>query len=426
MASIKKIVGKRSTSYKITVCLGRDMNGKRIERYKTYTPETTTRTGKQRTEKSIMQEVEEYARKFEQECKEVPGAEKKLTVQQLSERWMKEFCEMQLTPGTCINHKTHLDRRILPRFGSTKISDITPYSVQKFINDSYTGGERFDQNKGKPLSPATIKKLWNTMSAMFSWAVDQGLIAENPCRKVHTIRQDRENSDIKAWNLEETAAFLQALEEQDISIQFKLFFHLALFCGARRGEIIALRWTDIDWDRKQIYISKSVFTAKGEVIEKKPKTKSSIRYIGIDDVCLELLQRWQRQQFIYQNSIKNYWQGEDFIFIQDNGSRMYPSTPYKKFKTVINRYNQNRMKNQPELPEISMHGLRHTSATLLIAEGVDMKTVSARLGHAKTSTTMDIYAHALASADQKATNILSKALVAKKSECRLNVSQKIN
>ncbi|WP_440322675.1 tyrosine-type recombinase/integrase, partial [Laedolimicola sp.] len=108
-----------------------------------------------------------------------------------------------------------------------------------------------------------------------------------------------------------------------------------------------------------------------------------------------------------------YWKGDNYIFTQSDGSQMYPSTPYATFQKIIKRYNDSLPPDAPPLPRIPLHGLRHTSATLLISQNVDVRTVSGRLGHAQTSTTMNIYSHQLQSVDRKAASVLDDLLQAK-------------
>ena len=112
---------------------------------------------------------------------------------------------------------------------------------------------------------------------------------------------------------------------------------------------------------------------------------------------------------MFKIDVGDIWQGDDWIFVQDNGQMMNYSTPYQALQDVLRRYNADRLP-EDQLPMIPFHGLRHTAATLLIAAGVDVSTISARLGHALTSTTLNIYIHALKESDQKAANAISKLL----------------
>ena len=146
----------------------------------------------------------------------------------------------------------------------------------------------------------------------------------------------------------------------------------------------------------------------GKPIIKTPKTKTSYRSLAIPHSLTVMLQEHRAAQAAYRLAVGSYWQNEGWIFTQDNGRMMNYSTPYHALHSAIGWYN----KEHPDmpLPLIPFHGLRHTSATLLIAGKQDIKTVSARLGHAQASTTMNIYTHALRESDQKAANTLETIL----------------
>lgn len=123
-----------------------------------------------------------------------------------------------------------------------------------------------------------------------------------------------------------------------------------------------------------------------------------------------MLKSYHKEQMEYRLSLDDQWKGDNYIFIQWDGSQMHPDTPYKKFKTIIKRYNETVGSEADKLPDITLHGLRHTSATLLIADNVDIRTVSNPLGHAQTSTTLNIYAEALKKKDEEAANSLEDML----------------
>ena len=156
-------------------------------------------------------------------------------------------------------------------------------------------------------------------------------------------------------------------------------------------------------------VSKAVTVVDGKQVCKTPKTKSSYRTVSFPQFLAARLKALQRSELEQRFQFGQDWQGEDWIFIQDNGKMMNYSTPYEAFQDAIRRYNNGKTPEQ-QLPLIPFHGLRHTSATLLIASRQDIKTVSSRLGHAQTSTTMNIYAHALQESDRKAADALENLL----------------
>lgn len=147
------------------------------------------------------------------------------------------------------------------------------------------------------------------------------------------------------------------------------------------------------------------------MITKSPKNKSSIREITIPGPIIDLIKKYHTEQLEYKLSIGDQWKGDNYVFIQWNGTQMHLATPYGTFKDINRKYNSTIKDDSKKIPDIPMHGLRHTSATLLISENVDIRTVSARLGHAQTSTTMNIYAHSLKKSDEKASDALGNILI---------------
>lgn len=128
---------------------------------------------------------------------------------------------------------------------------------------------------------------------------------------------------------------------------------------------------------------------------------------------MALIKELKIEQNEYRLSIGDQWINNNLLFTQWNGVQMHPSTPYHTFKDILDKYNRTVTDEQMKLPEITLHGLRHTSATLLISDNIDIRTVSARLGHSQTSTTMNIYAHALKEKDVTAANSLEEMLIRK-------------
>ena len=205
----------------------------------------------------------------------------------------------------------------------------------------------------------------------------------------------------------------QYQSEHMASLQLRFFFYLAIFTGCRRGELIALKWSDLDLESGSVSISKSVCRVNGEMLIKSTKTNSS-RLISIPQVVALIGRQWKREQAEYRLSIGSQWIGEENVFTRWNGQIMGLDTPYQAFHRIIEHYNATRQPDEIELPLIPLHGLRHTAATLLILNGVDVRTVSGRLGHANTSTTLNIYSHALEEFDRKASDVLEQVLTFKK------------
>ena len=395
MASIRK----RGDSYRVTVSNGRDSTGRQLLETATFRPDPS------KTEKQNQKALEIFAFEFEQKVKSGKYLDgEKISFKDFSEIWMKDYAAQHLEPTTAEGYQVLLEVHILPALGNMKLSRIQPVHLNKLYNSMLQ--ERRDGKEGG-YSPTTIKHVHATISSIMNTAVKWNILLDNPCDRVKPPKQARDIDDIKFFTLEESSAFLQAIDNDlaagKIKLQFKVFFHLALFCGMRRSEIVALEWSDIDFTQNTITVNKASVLVKAKPITKRPKNKTSVRTISVPGPVMALIRDYQRQQYRYRLSVGSYWEGDNYIFIQDNGRQMYPSTPYGVFKDIIHRYN--RTATVP-LPDIPLHGLRHTSATLLISQNIDVRTVSGRLGHAQTSTTMNIYSHQLKKMDEKAADAL--------------------
>lgn len=400
MASIRK----RGKGYQITVSNGRDINDKQIIETTTWIPDPD------KTEKQNQKSLEAFAIDFERRVKSGMFLQgEKISFQEFSERWMQDYATMQLEDTTTATYRMLLDTHILPAIGHLKLSKIQPLHMNKLYKEM---SEHRSDGKDGGYSPTTIKRVHALISSILSTAVQWNIILANPCERVKPPKQLRDISDIHYFSEEETIAFLQFLEAGtatgEIKLQYNIFYQLAIFCGLRRGESIALLWSDIDFEAKTVSITKSTSIVNGKGITKTPKTKTSIRTISVPDHIIGMLLRYREEYENYQYTIGTMWIGEDHIFIQWDGSQMYPSTPSAMFRKLIHKYNAT---HEDKLPDIRLHDLRHTSATLLIGQNVDVRTVSNRLGHAQTSTTMNIYAHALKKKDLAAAEALENLLI---------------
>lgn len=403
-------VTKRNGSYKIVVTTGRDINGKQIRHITTFTP------SKKLTPKQEQRELERFVFEYEESIRGgrvYDGS--KLTLSQFAQKWLREYAKQNLRQRTYESYEKMLSNRILPLMGHLKLAQITPLHVEEFKNRLLSDGIRTD---GKPggYSPSGAKKYFAILSSILSTAVKWNLIDSNPCVKAGAPKQDRSMGDIKHFTLEQANIFLQSIENE--GIQHKTIAYLALFSGVRVGELSALTWHDVDFLNNTINIDKS--TAKlnrGQIITP-PKNNGSVRNISISEEVVDLLKQLRKYQKVEKIRLGSKWVETNFVFKQWNGTQINYDTPSHWFKKHLKRYNEGIMnsdlsdeeKEKLLLPKITFHGLRHTSATLLIAESVDVRTVSARLGHAQTSTTMNIYAHSLRKSDQKASELLGNIL----------------
>lgn len=196
---------------------------------------------------------------------------------------------------------------------------------------------------------------------------------------------------------EQVEAIRDALEAEPL--KWKTITHLFLITGARRGEILGLKWSAVDFKNNRIHIENSIlYSVDRGIYEDTPKTETSIRWVTLPVETMQLLRQWQREQAEQRLKLGEYYKNRDFVFCQDNGSPLHPDTVTDWMKKFSKRHS---------LPHINPHAFRHTMASMLYFNGSDSVSISKRLGHAQVSTTANIYAHVIEEADQKNADILA-------------------
>ena len=278
------------------------------------------------------------------------------------------------------------------------------------------------------------------------YAFKKDYIKENPCARCDDLPRVERDTELHYFTVKQAKTFLKAMdmtytsthkghkrvlkatgeayevpeytETHTIPTQYKAFFRLAIFGGFRRGELCALTWEDINESKRSVSITKSLSKLEDGTQELKgPKTKASNREIVLPAECFEALKAWKTEQVCLCLKLGTAWKGyrgkeydKNNIFIDmTSGRPINVDTPSHKFHEIIDLYNsQIAEREEDELPHIRLHDLRHTSATLLLANNQDIETVSKRLGHARASVTLDIYGHALKEMDEKASDTLER------------------
>ena len=273
------------------------------------------------------------------------------------------------------------------------------------------------------------------LSSILRTAVEWEAIERNPCDAVRVKAEDSAEK-IKFFTPQQAAAFLDYINKpytirtkghtrtddtgkqytvgdytstKELPLQLKVLFTLAIYTGLRKGELLALTWNDVDFENNTVAVSKAAAVVGGQQIVKVPKTRNSYRLISIPRSITQQLQQWKLEQTRYRLQVGAYWQGDNWIFTQDDGRMMSYYTPYSALQDILGHYNAGKAEAD-KLPMIPFHGLRHTKATLQIAAGTDVRTVSAILGHRETSTTMNIYSHSLQTAEQEAAANMERLL----------------
>lgn len=331
-----------------------------------------------------------------------------ITFEDFTEIWKRDYGSKELAPTTYSRYVAILNTRILPYFGKFKLDKIKPTDIMKFYDllEKDTQLVRKQGNNGaktkKPLSGKTILEHHRLLRAMLHKAVYWQLIVANPAERVQPPKARKPKR--KSYDDEQTKILLENLELLSIEdTKYKVAIILTVFTGVRLGELMGLEWQDVDFKNGIISVNRSSqYLADIGVFTKVPKTESSIREIAIPEFIISLLEEYklwyEEQKAIYGE----LWTNSDRLFVQADGKPMHPSTISKWFVKYV---------GQIGLPVINFHGLRHTNASLLVAQNVDIAVVSARLGHAQISTTLDFYVHPLLSHNRKAGYILENLLL---------------
>ncbi len=447
-------ITKRGDSYRFRVSIGYDSENKQIIKSMTWKPPAGM------TQKQAEKEAERQAVLFEEKVKAGRCLNGNIRFKDFCERWFEVYAKTQLREKTVHRYKG-LKERVYQALGHMRLDRIQPQHLLEFYKNLAEPGIKenssfvlsIDLNallqksgmtitefckvsgvsdttlrgvrKGDPASAKTAKKIADTLgvdvfkifnpknedaglssqtikhyhtfiSSVFERAVKWGLIYANPCRRIDPPRADKKN--IKYLDEKQTVHMLELLQQEEMP--YRMIFTLLIYCGMRRGEVMGLEWKDIDFERGVLSINRTLqYTKEKGIYTDDVKTTSSRRSMKLSDEVIELLKEYRLWQNEKRMAVGDQWQESDNLFTQWNGLPMSPSTPYKWLQGFTKRHN---------LPPINIHSLRHTNATLLIRQGVNIRTVAGRLGHSVTSTTLNIYSHELQSADAAAADSLSE------------------
>ncbi len=382
-------------SYRLTVSEGFDLNGKPMMHRKTV----------HGTKKDAEVELAKFVTEV-QNGLVIDG--KSLKFSEFTEIWKRDYGSKELAPSTYKRYCRMLETRLLPYFGHFYINKIKPTDIMKFYDllEKDTQLVRKKGNNGsktkKPLSGKTILEHHRLLRAMLHKAVYWQLIVANPAERVQPPKARKPKR--RSYDDEQTKILLENLELlPNEDTKYKVAIILTVFTGVRLGELMGLEWQDVDFKNGIISINRSSqYLADMGVFTKVPKTESSIREIAIPEFIVSLLEEYKLWYEEQKSIYSELWTNSDRLFVQADGKPMHPSTISKWFVKYV---------GQIGLPVINFHGLRHTNASLLVAQNIDIAVISARLGHAQISTTLDFYVHPLLSHNRKAGYALENLLL---------------
>jgi integrase len=315
-----------------------------------------------------------------------------LTVGNLMSRFIEHCRANDRTSATLETYEEKSRRYIVPKLGALLLLKLRPTHISEWITRLRTGG---GQN-GKPLSPKTVRNVFGLLHGALEWALGLELVARNVCHTAAAKPPRLTPSPAKALADDEVAKLLTAAS----ATRWGPFVTLALATGARRGELCALSWSDVDFENETVTIAKSLSQTKERVELKGTKT-GSIRRLGLSRLALEALRRQLAMQIKDKRLAPAEYVDEGAIFATPLGRRITPMSATKAFV---------RLAKAAQISTTRLHDTRHTAATHLIVGGTDVRTTAAVLGHTTPNVTLAIYAHLVADVQRAAVEQLGATL----------------
>ena len=294
--------------------------------------------------------------------------------------YYKEYAERYLKTSTLASIRTTIKIYIKPLLGNKRITKISRVDIQKWVNKITDTGKR----------PKTVQNHYQNLRQIMNYAVDMDVIDENPCKRIKLPKNTKR--EISYYGIDEVRDLLKALDSLD-NLTLKTAILILLFGGLRKGELLGLNWDDVDFKTNQIHIHRTRMVEAGKgLYEDTPKTASSVRYVGLPPEVMTCLAELKKTQESESEALGSMYESSPAVLRGSFGAPLYPSVFHRQFERFI---------KDSGLPRITLHGLRHTHASMLAHMNTDKMQISERLGHSELSTTLNIYTHLFENADKK-------------------------
>ena len=300
-------------------------------------------------------------------------------------QWLKEYASMNTTDRTQESYKYIIERHLIPLMGNIMLHELQPQHIQSYYADKMREG-RTDGKGG--LSARSVVYHHRILSKALDYAVKMGMVVRNVAGVVQPPRVKKVT--MRTLSPEEVSRFMEAAQDTD----YYVFFSTLLFTGLRRGELLALRWRNLDLIENTLTVVETAYTlGNGDYIIKEPKTVQSRRSVKLSVALVELLKAYRIDQEILRIQLGVSLDADDFVFIRPDGKPLNPNAVTLAFRRIVKK---------ACLRNLRIHDLRHTHATLMLKMGIHPKVVSERLGHASIGITLDIYSHVLPGLQEEA------------------------
>ena len=309
------------------------------------------------------------------------------TTGQWMDVWFENCAKIKVRPSSHQTYRGYIDNHIKPNIGDIPLGKLSSLHLQKLYKKLLAGGrvERIEaKSQPKGLSAKTVRNINQVISSAMDFAKDQKLISSNPTDGCALPKP--EHKEMKTLPVEQLTSFLREAKESGV---FELYY-IELATGLRRGELLGLKWEDIDLAQGSLRVQRQIARINGEVIEAPLKTKNAYRTLPLSADAVGVLQEQRKKS---GNS--------PYVFPSPTGGPISPDSVLHMLHRVLKRAG---------LSKVRFHDLRHTFATLALQNGVDIKTVSGMLGHYSAGFTLDTYTHVTTSAKKEAANTMGSIL----------------
>jgi integrase len=372
--SIVKRQWKRTVSWSVVVDRGADpRTGKRRQRWTTH----KTRREAEAFLAATLAQTQIGA--------SVPSA--RIRLQQYLPEWL-EAARSRIRPTTWLAYSYCVRRHIVPELGDIPLLRLTAQAIEGWLL----------RMQAKQLSPATVHQAFRVLRTALRQAVTWGMIPRSPLSLVRSPRFP--TREMQVWDEEQIRLFLA---EAKRSSRYYTLYLAALLTGMRQGELLGLRWANIDWAFSRVSINHTLARVHRQVDFREPKSRRSRRTVALPPVLVEALKELQTVQEERRRQLRDGYENRDLVFCQQDGRPLHGhNVTQRDFRRIIRR---------ASLPRIRFHDLRHCCATLLLRQGVHPKVVGEQLGHASVGITLDVYSHVLPGMQEDATRALADHLI---------------
>ena len=309
-----------------------------------------------------------------------------ILVEEFLSRWLDAWAKQHTSPRTFERYEEIVKKHLSPALGKVELVKLSPLEIQAYYSQARQNGRR----KGGGLSARTVLHHHRILRQALSRAVKWDLLTRNPTDKVEPPKAPR--LEMCALNEKQSLALLALVEGNRI---LELPVTLAITTGLRRGEILGLKWSDINFDTAVMSICRTLEESKARLEFKQPKTERSRRTVALPTIAVQALRKHRAEQARLRLRLGARYNADDLVCCRIDGRPIHPQTVTQEFIDVI-------CDSESKLPRVRFHDLRHTHATILLSRGVHPKIVSERLGHSTVGITLDTYSHVLPGMQEKA------------------------